>query len=98
MSASGKLSAVSIQLSARTRRDKKPPNVLKRGGYRNLECGSHAPTFGRRSIASPAKPDRRRFVHYGYILCGFCPTLKRRAQRTKPGNPGSQGASAPFAT
>src|SRR2546425_1962916 len=44
------------------------------------------------------KPDHRRFVHYGYTSCSLRPTLKRRAQHTKPGKPGSQGASAPFTT
>ena len=44
------------------------------------------------------KPDGKRFVHYGYTSCSLRPTLKRRAQRTKPGKPGSQGASAPFVT
>src|SRR5207249_8580230 len=47
---------------------------------------------------SPPKPDGKRFVHYGYTSCSLRPTLKRRAQHTKPGKPGSQGASAPFTT
>src|SRR5207249_5373863 len=43
----------------------------------------------------PPKSDSTRFVHYGCSSCSLRPTLKRRAQRTKPGQPGSQGASAP---
>ncbi len=52
----------------------------------------------REMIVVATKPDGKRFVHYGYTSCGLRPTLKRRAQRTKPGKPGSQRASAPFVT
>jgi len=50
------------------------------------------------ALLTSTKPDGKRFVHYGYTSYSLRPTLKRRAQRTKPGKPGSQGASAPFVT
>src|SRR5436309_9122039 len=85
---------------------KNPPFTLRQAqGERREACNRWRfsvraePVEARiRLFQQPAKPDGKRFVHYGYTSCSLRPTLKRRAQRTKPGKPGSQGASAPFVT